>query len=63
MDKVKELLTSRKFIVTALGITGAVVLAALGKIDGERAMDFAKWLLGAWLLAQAGVDATKQLGE
>jgi hypothetical protein len=61
MEKVKELLTSRKFIVTLIAITGVTVLAAIGKIDGDKALDFAKWVLGAWIAAQAGTDISKQL--
>lgn len=61
MEKLTELFTSRKFIVTLVAIAGVVTLAALGEVDGEKAIDFAKWVLGAWLVAQAGTDATKIL--
>lgn len=61
MEKVKELFASRKFIVTMLGIISITVLASIGKVSGEDALNFAKWVLGSWVLAQAGVDATKTL--
>jgi hypothetical protein len=63
MEKLTELFTSRKFIVTLVAIAGVTVLAAVGQIDGEKALDFARWVLGAWLVAQAGTDATKILSQ
>lgn len=56
LDAVKGLLASRKAIVTVLVIVGVVVLAALGKVAADPALEFLKWIVIAWLGAQAYED-------
>ena len=63
MDKMIELFTSRKFIVTLVAVASVTALAIIGKIDGEKALDFARWVLGAWIVAQAGTDAAKSMTQ
>jgi hypothetical protein len=63
MEKLTELFTSRKFIVTLVAVAGVTILAAIGQIEGDKALDFARWVLGAWLVAQAGTDASKVLAK
>lgn len=55
-EAIGNLLSSRKAIVTILVVVGVIVLAALGRLAAEPAMEFLKWIVIAWLGAQAYED-------
>jgi hypothetical protein len=57
--KVGELLGSRKFWVSIVAIGAVITFAVLGKVAGDQAMDFIKWIIGAWLGSQAATDVAK----
>jgi hypothetical protein len=44
---------STKFLVALVAIVAVVVLAALGKYSSADAVAFVKWIVTAWLGAQA----------
>jgi hypothetical protein len=52
-----SLLTSRKAIVMLFSIIAVSALAALGKIAGNDALDFVRWVVLVWIGSQAAVDA------
>ena len=52
-----DLLNSRKALIMLLAVVGAFLLAALGKVAGDQALEFVKWVVMTWLGAQAVVDA------
>ncbi|HOA00819.1 MAG TPA: hypothetical protein PKI27_00775 [Dermatophilaceae bacterium] len=56
IDSIAQLFGSRKALITMLAIVGIVVLAGLGRVAGEQALDFIKWIVTAWLAAQAYED-------
>lgn len=49
---------SKKAVLSILGIACAMVLAYTGKVTGLETLDFIKWVLMAWLSAQAAEDVT-----
>jgi len=61
LEKLGDLASSRKFMVAILAIIGVVVLAAMGKIAAESALDFVKWVLGTWLVVHAGAETGKAI--
>lgn len=60
-NMMSAMLTSRKAWVMVVCVVGAVVLNARGQIDGPQALDFIKWVVGAWLGAVAIEDGAKKL--
>ncbi len=54
-----QLLGSTKFVVLFLAIAVVTLLAALGRIPGESVLEFLKYAVPSWLLAQ-GVQAGMQ---
>jgi len=60
-NMISALLASRKAWVLLLCVAGAMVLNAKGQIDGPQALDFIKWVVGAWLAAVAAEDAAKKM--
>lgn len=58
-NKFVNLLTSRKFLVSVLSIVGVMILAGMGKCSSQEALEFTKWVLGAWVISHAGYEATK----
>jgi hypothetical protein len=53
---VSKLFGSRKAVMMMLALAGVVLLASLGRITGDQALDFLKVTLPAWLAAQAWED-------
>jgi hypothetical protein len=51
------LASSRKAWVLLAAVVGAVVMNVAGRIDGDKALEFIKWLVMTWLGAQAYEDA------
>ena len=62
-SKAIELVTSRKFLISLVAVVVICLLAAAGKVGGDQAMDFVKWVLGAWLASQAATDVANKLKE
>lgn len=56
------LLASRKAVVVIAVTIAAFVALYLGKAQWEQIESLLKWLLGTWLVAQAGEDSAKHLG-
>jgi hypothetical protein len=54
---ISSLATSRKAWVLLVAVVGAVVMNVAGRIDGEKALEFIKWIVMTWLGAQAYEDA------
>lgn len=54
-----ELTSSKKAFIMALAIVAVVVLSSLGRVPGTEALDFVKWVVVAWLGAQAYQEANK----
>jgi len=54
---------SRKAVVLVFAIAGVVLMNCVGRIDGEKALDFIKWVVTAWLAAQALEDTGKHVGN
>jgi hypothetical protein len=52
-----SLLSSRKAWVVMLALVAITVLASLGKVAGELAIDVIKWVVVTWLGAQAFEDS------
>ena len=52
-----DLVTSKKAIVTSLGVIVVMVLCLMNKIPGESAVDAIKWLVSVWVGAQAFEDS------
>lgn len=62
MNVVQALLQSRKAWVVLLAVVGVVVMELVGKIGPRDALDAIKWLVSAWLGAQAAEDAASRWG-
>jgi len=60
-NPILALLGSKKALIMLVAVVGAIVLAAIGKVDGQQALDFCKWVVMTWLGAQAVVDAAPKL--
>ena len=58
LEAIKNLVSSRKALVVVLVVVGVVVLAAVGRVQQEQAMEFLKWIVVAWLGAQAYEDGS-----
>jgi hypothetical protein len=56
IEALQNLTSSRKAIIVVTVVIGVVVLAAIGRVPQEQAMDFMKWIVVAWLGAQAYED-------
>ena len=56
-DAIRNLISSRKGIIVIATIVSVVVLAALGRLEQESTLEFLKWIVAAWLGAQAYEDA------
>jgi len=54
---------SRKAVVLVFAIAGVVLMNYLGRISGEEALAFVKWVVTAWLAAQAIEDTGKHVGN
>jgi len=61
MDKLVELFSSRKFVIALVAVLIIVVLAVAGRIAGDQALDFIKWVVGAWIAGQAATDVASKL--
>lgn len=61
MDIVKALAQSRKAWVLLLAVVCVGVLAYVGRIEGQAALDFVKWLVTAWFGAVAIEDSAHKL--
>ena len=59
MDKLKELLASRKFWALLVGLVFDIIAWAKGAVSSEVAMAGVVALIGLWQQAQAKVDANK----
>jgi len=55
------LVQSRKAWVLLLAIAGVVVMNVAGRVSGEEALSFIKWLTAAWFGAVAVEDAAKKM--
>jgi hypothetical protein len=53
-----KILGSKKAVLSILGIICSMILAYTGKVTGEDTLNFIKWVLMAWLSAQAAEDVT-----
>lgn len=53
------LVQSRKAWILLLAVAGAVAMNLLGRIDGDKALDFVKWCVSAWMAATAWEDGKK----
>ena len=62
-SKLAELLGSRKFWVSIVAIGAVVTFAVMGRIAGDQALDFIKWVIGAWLGSQAATDVAKVFAD
>lgn len=60
---IQTLLASRKAWVVLLAVVGVVVMELMGKISAKDALDALKWLVSAWLGAQAVEDAAEKHGS
>jgi hypothetical protein len=49
---------SKKAVLSILGIACSMLLTYTNKVSGEEALNFIKWVLMAWLSAQAAEDVT-----
>jgi len=58
LEALRNLISSRKAIVVMMVVVGVVVLAGLGRVQQEQAMEFLKWIVVAWLGAQAYEDGS-----
>jgi len=56
-DAIKALATSRKALVLVAAVAAAVVMSATHAITGTQALDFCKWIVGAWMAAHAYQEA------
>ncbi len=52
---------SRKAWVVLAAVVGVIVMNVTGRVPGERALDFIKWIVMTWLGAQAAEDAAGKL--
>jgi hypothetical protein len=60
MSGLKRLAKSSAAIVLALAVTGAIVMAGIGRISGDQALDFIKWLVVAFFLKVGAEDAASK---
>ena len=51
------LLSSRKAVIVFTTIVAVTVLGYFGVIEGDKVIDFVKWVVVSWLGAQAYEDA------
>jgi hypothetical protein len=51
------LLSSRKAVIVVVAIIAITVLGYFGVVEGDKAVDFVKWVVVSWLGAQAYEDA------
>lgn len=58
-----EKLKSRKLILTTLGLLGYGLLYMTGNMEAEKAMEAAKGLIIAFLVAQGIVDAAGRFSK
>lgn len=56
------LLGSRKALVAMLAIIAVSALSAMGRVAGEQAVDFCKWVVMTLIGSQALVDAATNHG-
>lgn len=56
MGTISRILGSRKAVFTLLAMCAAMAMAWTARITGKEALDFMKWVLGAWIFAQAAED-------
>lgn len=59
---VSALVNSRKAWIFLLAVVGAIAMNLAGRIDGEKAIDFVKWVVGFWMASQAWEDGKKHEG-
>lgn len=60
-NALSKIVGSRKAILSILGIAAAVYMSKTGQVAGPDALGFIKWILMAWLGAQAAEDVAMHL--
>jgi hypothetical protein len=58
---IARLLGSTKFLVCLLAIVAVTVLSALGRFEGQQAIDFIKWVVITWTASQAVQSSAEKL--
>lgn len=53
----QNLIASRKAWVMMIAIVAVATLNALGRIEGDKALEFIKWVVMTWIAAQGVEDA------
>lgn len=57
----RALAVSRKAWVLLIAIVGVVAMNIAGRVNGEDALSFIKWMVVAWFGAVAAEDAAKKM--
>lgn len=60
-NPVTRLMTSSKAIVMLFVITAAYIGFFLGKTTWEQFAEFAKWIIGPWMVASGAEDVAKHI--
>jgi hypothetical protein len=55
-NSLATLIWVQKGVLSLVAVVFAMVLALTGRIDSSDALDFCKWVLTAWLVAQGAED-------
>lgn len=56
-DALAALASSRKALVLVAAVGAAVAMVATHAITGTQALDFCKWVVGAWMASHAYQEA------
>jgi len=62
MPVLRALASSRKAWVVLVAILGIIAMELAGKVAASDALEAIKWLVSAWLGAQAAEDAASRWG-
>lgn len=62
LDTANRFLGSRKAVTAALAVSATLAAMFTHQLDTDKAMDFIKWIMGTWLVAQGATDAAMHIG-